>query len=130
MNYEFFFEHQDYARSLNIYLLAEKADGSESICTKIDQKGMAFEPFEHGEQAAPMIAVQGAVVKPFLQAMADGLHKIGIRPKKEPMVENEVSAIRHHLEDMRALVFSRTPDNKIIKNGHPSSPSEDRHAFK
>lgn len=41
----------------------------------------------------------------FLQTMADICHERGIRPKSAPILENELSATKSHLEDMRRLVF-------------------------
>ena len=45
------------------------------------------------------------MAKPFLQGMANELHKLGIRAEGEPVLENELSSTKYHLEDMRALVF-------------------------
>ena len=53
------------------------------------------------------------MAKPFLQGMANELHKLGIRAEGEPVLENELSSTKYHLEDMRALVFQ---DETLIIN--------------
>lgn len=44
----------------------------------------------------------------FLQSLADAIDEYGIRPSKKPPLENELSAVKYHLEDMRKLVFKET----------------------
>lgn len=41
--------------------------------------------------------------KAFLQAMADAAWEIGIKPKQLENNQNELTAVRYHLEDMRQL---------------------------
>lgn len=42
-------------------------------------------------------------VHEFLQAMADAAWEIGIRPQQMEAHQNELKAVRYHLEDMRML---------------------------
>ena len=53
----------------------------------------------------PTFAINEGMSKPFLQAIANELHKLGIKAEKEPVLENEMTAVKYHLEDMRKLVF-------------------------
>ena len=39
------------------------------------------------------------------QVLVDAYYKMGIVPKDKPPLENELTAVRDHLKDMRDLVF-------------------------
>lgn len=43
----------------------------------------------------------------FLQSMADELHRLGIKATAAPILENEITSVKYHLEDMRKLVFKK-----------------------
>lgn len=49
----------------------------------------------------------GFSVDQFLQAMLERAWERGLRPKKFEAVENEMKAVRYHLEDMRLLAKVR-----------------------
>ena len=61
--------------------------------------------------------------KPFMQAMANELHKVGIRPEGEPVLENEIEAVKYHLEDMRAMAFN---DENLIINRRRKDEQENK----
>jgi hypothetical protein len=50
------------------------------------------------------MSLRGEFIKPFLQAFADVCYKEGIMPEKQPIIENELTATKYHLEDMRKLL--------------------------
>lgn len=104
-NFEVFIRYEDYAQSLNFYIFVNLPDGSRKICTNL--KTMRVEDYKDGEIIKPTFSISGMLAKPFLQAMADELHKIGIKPKDKPVLQNELTATKYHLEDMRRLVFER-----------------------
>jgi len=60
-----------------------------------------------GTQIEPTIRLSGMVAKPFLQAMANAVKEFGIVAEDEPILGNELTAVRYHLEDMRKLVFGK-----------------------
>jgi hypothetical protein len=105
MEFKVYCRYEDYAKQLNIYIFRINPDGSESICTKIGNKNLTFKTYTIGEIVEPTISLTGYVATPFLQGIVDAAKKIGITPKGEPILENEMAAIKYHLEDMRSLVF-------------------------
>lgn len=105
MKFEVFCRYEDYAARLNFYIFRINPEGSRDLCTSMDR--MEFVPYEENtviEQAS--FSLTGRVVDPFLKEMANALSKIGIRADGEPVIENELTAVKYHLEDMRSLVFS------------------------
>lgn len=70
-------------------------------------KPMKFEftAVEENTICEPSIKLGINTSVPFLQAMANLCHEHGIKPEKEPVLKNELDAIKYHLEDMRKLVF-------------------------
>lgn len=56
-------------------------------------------------------------IKQFLQVMVDTAWKAGVRPSGFADHTNELTAVRYHLEDMRALAMSRLPP--IISGPNP-----------
>lgn len=105
MKFEVFCEHQDHAMRLNFYIFKLNVDGSRDICTSLDK--MEFTRQEVGTPVKSTFLMAGEITKPFLQAMADTLHREGIYAEGEPVLENELTATKYHLEDMRTLVFTR-----------------------
>jgi len=53
----------------------------------------------------PLLRLPWMLSESFLQAMANKLSELGIRPEGKPVLENELTATKYHLEDMRKLVF-------------------------
>ena len=79
-----------------------------------DQQGdFVIEPFDlvvrHynlGEMIdRPTLVFSGHDGESFLQSLAEALVSLGFKPDALKVAENEVSAIKYHLEDMRSLVF-------------------------
>lgn len=103
MKFEVFCRHEDFANKLNFYIFRLNIDGSRRICTSLDK--MEFSEYQEGCMIEPTFSLNGLIVKPFLQEMANALKKIGIKAESEPILENELSAVKYHLEDMRKLVF-------------------------
>lgn len=114
MDYKIYVQYQDCANVVDIYIFAIDANGKRSLCTSIDT--MTF--IEHTESLIiekPTIKISGFMAQPFLQAMADTLEKHGVRPKGKPVLENELTAVKYHLEDMRKLVFAEPIVSGVAK---------------
>ena len=101
---EVYFNHENYAQALAVYVFVNNPDGTRSICTdlkentyKVHHPGMAINE--------PTFRLEGDKIKPFLQGMANELHRLGVKAEEAPVLENELSSTKYHLEDMRALVF-------------------------
>lgn len=103
MKIEVFTQSVDYAGELNFYIFGEEPSGKRSICTDIAK--MEFTMYEEGTPTEPTFTLRHGVTKPFLQAMANELSKLGVKAEGEPVLENELVATKYHLEDMRKLVF-------------------------
>lgn len=104
MNIEVYPEYRDFANTLHLYVFAVDEHGGRSICTSLAD--MKFEKHTEGMVIdKPTLTLNRFVAKPFLQAMADALDKIGIKATGKPVLENELTATKYHLEDMRKLVF-------------------------
>ena len=112
MKFEVFCRHEDFARRLSFYIFRFRPDdGRREICTSMDE--MKFEIYNERTSVDPTFSLHGDVVKPFLTEMANALHKIGIRAEGEPVLENELTATKFHLEDMRQLVFNPSARRKV-----------------
>ena len=106
MKIKVYCQYEDFANKLNFYIFQDNPDGSRSVCTSIDK--MEFKHCADGEPIPATLSLSGHVTTPFLQAMANTLKEIGIKAEAEPILENELTAVRYHLEDMRKLVFKET----------------------
>lgn len=107
MKFKVYAKYEDFAQRLNFYIFLINHDGSLEICTSIDE--MRFAPYKKTTVTEPSFSLSGPATKPFLQAMANTLKEIGISADGEPVIANELKAVKYHLEDMRSLVF--TTDN-------------------
>ena len=83
MNFEVYSEYEDYAMRLSFYIFSINPDGSRDICTSIDS--MEFSRYNENESIAPTFSINGHMSKPFLQAMANTLHEIGITAEGSPV---------------------------------------------
>jgi hypothetical protein len=104
MTFEVYPEYSPCSRKLDLYIFANYHDGSRAICTSLER--MIFTKYDESvSDNKPTLSINEHISKPFLQAMADALDKIGIRATGKPILENELTATKYHLEDMRKLVF-------------------------
>jgi hypothetical protein len=88
-----------------IYIYRETERGREIIT---DLSKMIVTSFERGASTVnvePTIKIDWGCGQEILQALADALYGHGIKPEGEPVLKNELSATKYHLEDMRKLMF-------------------------
>lgn len=96
------FEHK---RKRAVTFLIENPDGSEQL-GKLEFVPLAESVFLDPYKDATVsvgASVDGTV---FLQTILDHAWSVGMRPVGFLDVKNEMSAVKSHLHDMRALVFS------------------------
>lgn len=105
---EVYFRYEDFASTLNVYIFSVSHDGARSICTDITNQ--KFEVVNEGGEVKPTFVLSRWCAVPFMQAMADTLHEHGFHPSGKPIHENELTAVKYHLEDMRKLVFTKSGD--------------------
>lgn len=106
MKFKVYCKYEDYSKILNFYIFSVEENGKESFCKNIDT--MEFEEYSPGHILnKPTFQLAGRMTKPFLQAMANELKELGIKADGEPILENELSAVKYHLEDMRKITFDQ-----------------------
>lgn len=66
-----------------------------------------FNEPKDGDIVEPTFSIPEILSKELLQSLADELFKLGIKPLSQLPLENEMAAVKYHLEDMRNLVFKR-----------------------
>jgi len=101
--YEVYCENLLYRRELNFYIIKHNVDGSRSCCKSLDT--LEFVQLLDNEEIPPTFTIGGHITKPFLQAMANMIKEAGIVAEGDPINQNELIAVKYHLEDMRNLVF-------------------------
>lgn len=101
-NIKVYIDYQNYSGMANIYIVSE-GEHERYIAKPVE---LIFEPLSEGTAPVPTLVLGQHYVKPFFQAFADACHKQGIKPQGAPVLENELTAVKHHLGDMRRLVFS------------------------
>ena len=107
MKFEVYCKYEDFSYHLNVYIFGIDENGKRSFCKSIDDGNMIFAEYDPAlALEKPTFRLSGEVAKPFLQAMANELDEIGIRAEGKPILENELTATKYHLEDMRKLVFN------------------------
>jgi hypothetical protein len=99
-DWEVYIESEDYARRYNIYIIRYRTDGTADI---LGRDGLVERTSPGLETPRPTVklSVDGHRV---LQAMANELARKGYKPEGNPVLENELTATKYHLEDMRKLV--------------------------
>lgn len=103
MQFKVYCKYVDYANTLDIFLFEEEGSGRRTVCTNLDP--LTFSEYKQRDKIKPVLSLNGQIVKPFLQAIANELKTIDILPEGSPVPENELVATKYHLEDMRDLVF-------------------------
>jgi len=107
MQFKVYCKYVDYANKLEIFIFEEEAlqygVDRRTICTSLDP--LTFKEYKDGGTAEPVLSLNGRIVKPFLQAIANELKTIDIVAEGEPVIKNELVATKYHLEDFRKLVF-------------------------
>jgi hypothetical protein len=120
--FEVFCEHERFSGELKVYIFANEVDGSRSIITDLTTGEM--KNVKTGQCIdGPTFTLGFGMSEPFMQAMANELHKMGIKAEEAPVLENELTATKYHLEDMRAMAFN---DENLIINRRKSNEEEDR----
>ena len=108
MKFEVYCKYEDFSYHLNVYIFGIDHSGKRSFCKSIVDGKMEFVEYKEDQYIEnPTFRLSGEVVKPFLQAMANELKEIGVTADGEPVLENELTAVKYHLEDMRKITFHK-----------------------
>lgn len=90
-------QHNFYADCTEIYIV-ENRDGKRFIATNVE-----FAELKEGEQHNPTLVVHSIAS----QRLANDLWSAGCRPEQSKQSQGAMEAKSAHLEDMRALAFSK-----------------------
>ena len=106
MQYKIYCKYEDHGDRLAFYIFEELPGGKMNFFT--DLKKGEYKEYTVGEVLEPTFVLKSVMNKQFLQAMVDAIYKeAGILPTQSPVLEDQLSATKYHLEDMRKLVFDK-----------------------
>jgi len=109
MKFEVYCKYEDFSYRLNFYIFSIDERGKKSFCTSFDK--MEFEDYTPGEYInKPTFCLSGPVTKPFLQAMANELKELGIKPEDRTESDQFKSMATNLME-------SEDPDTLLSKFG-------------
>lgn len=95
----------DYSRRCEIYI-ARWCEGEWcEYITKINGEQSELKRAELHETIKPSMVFYSGMAEQIMQSFADACEKNGFRAKGSPILVNELTAIKYHLEDMRKLIF-------------------------
>lgn len=107
-------QYEAYAMKVSFYIFKEE-DGKKLICQNMNT--MKFKIARSGQLIKPTFVIDGPFITPLLTAFANMLEEQGIRAEGKPVLENELSAVRYHLNDMRTLAFDQLNVSKPSTEG-------------
>ena len=90
--------------AIEIFIFREIPNGRIEYVSNLSGKiGMEVTMIDKGAKIEPCITLEWGCHQ-LLQAISDGLFDFGIRPTQEPVLKNEMSATKYHLEDIREVL--------------------------
>ena len=93
--------------AIEIFIFREVAGGKIQYVSNLSgDAGMELTTMDRGARLKPCMVLEWGNQQ-FLQAISNGLFNFGIRPEQEPILKNELTATKYHLEDMRELIFKQ-----------------------
>lgn len=91
---------QDYLNKISIALVNIDYNGKRTYAR-------AMQPFYIEEDLGSQIAPTLSIDRDIAQGIMDSLYSIGFRPSEAPTLQNELIAVKEHLNDMRKIVFKK-----------------------
>jgi hypothetical protein len=108
---KFYITYEDFGSGVKIYFLAPCEKDGKIFCVQPQPATWECKEQDAAAEIEPWLTIPRFHALPFLQAMADLCHKHGIRAQEEPILANELTAVKYHLEDMRKLLFAAVLDD-------------------
>ena len=105
MNITVEIERNPSIRGYSIWITRIRPDGQCELARNIELE--FYNPTE-GVWEKPTLELKGRDADDFLQSFANALVHSGFKSNELKNVNQEISAIKYHLEDMRSLVFKQT----------------------
>jgi len=110
--YQFLALPSDYERSVRFLITRDDMRSGDRLTIAPFQFVEVPDPEDSHEVIAPTMTLRRALA----QSLMDAMWNSGMRPTKTPVDSTgEIAALKHHLQDMRAIAFSHMPnavDNK------------------
>lgn len=89
--------------AVDVYIFREISEEQIEVVTKFSDLGMEVTVIPKGQRMRAVMNLDWNCQK-LLQAISDGLFNFGIRPTQEPVLKNEMTATKYHLEDVREIL--------------------------
>jgi hypothetical protein len=90
--------------AVDIFIFRKVAgDRMEYVSSLSGKHGVEVTTADQGARVEPAIKLDGHC-NDMLQAISDGLFSFGIKPTQQPVLQNELTATKYHLSDMRDMV--------------------------
>ena len=87
---------------MSVWLYEDRTDGSRWV---VNPTQLEFTLLDHAIETPPTFRFDERGGMEFLQSLVDALVKAGFKPDEIKASNQQVAAIKDHLEDMRSLVF-------------------------
>jgi hypothetical protein len=90
--------------AVDIFIFRETTEARVEYVSSLSGKnGVEVTTVDRGTRMEPAVKLNGHFGD-MLQAMTDGLFAFGIKPTQQPVLQNELTATKYHLEDMREMI--------------------------
>ena len=105
MSFKTHYQYNIMTDQLDIYIFEHRANDIRWLCTDLKRNNwIEIKPFELLPE--PTFSFDARMSKPFMQSMTEMLYEQGYRPKKEPVLQNELTAVKDHLADIKTIAFN------------------------
>ncbi len=92
------------AGAIEIFIFRKVAEGKVQYISNLSgADGMEVTMVDQGAKMKPCMNLDWTNQQ-LLQSIADGLFNFGIKPAQQPVLQNELTATKYHLSDMRDIV--------------------------
>ena len=99
MSFRFFAERVGFGRSINLHMAGEVL----STGKRVVARPVVLETLEEDVSSPPMLQL----TTDSCQSLMDELWNVGLRPTQGKQSEGQMGATERHLQDMRAIAFTK-----------------------
>ncbi len=112
--------------AVDVFIFRKVAEGKAQYVSNLSGKGgVEVKTVDEGTRMEPCIQLDWSSQQ-MLQAITDGLFNFGIKPTQQPVLQNELTATKYHLSDMRDMVCIVSGIKKGEDLGKDSKYGENR----
>ena len=102
--YEVYVNFEDYHNRCEIYIRRICEGEHQEYITSMEGDKIEFKTVGLSERIEPAMVFYSNMATDVLKAFANACWKNGFKPEQAPVLENELTATKFHLEDMRKLM--------------------------